>query len=201
MRIIRIFILVSFFLLMIAIPVLAAGNTLLGDTSGTYVGGFDILSSQVFGNPGFLIGGFTGKYLNDSLLFGAEGYLLINPIKAPRAIAQPYVNKRLNLGFFYTGAKVEYNLSPGNIVHFSGDLLAVLGFIKYVGKDYDFSVGLASLCYVIEPGVNVMVNVNDSIQAGVGVSYRWVSGLNIAGLTNQDLSGVSMKLVIRFNEF
>jgi len=200
MRIFKIIMLTLLFLLMAAIPVLAAKDSLAGKTSeDVSVWGVDLRSTQIYGNQGLLLGGFDGWKINDSLLIGTEGYILLNPIQAPNAV-QNYT-LLYNIGLAYGGLKCEYNLNPGKSIHFSGDLLAGVGYVKYVASDYNFSAGSGGICFVVEPGVNAMLKFTDSTQVGLGISYRLVSGLKINGLTDSDLTGVSVNLIIRYLEF
>jgi hypothetical protein len=188
-------------LLLAAVPVLAKDQTLLGDVNdSTSIWGIDLKSSSVTGQPGLWLGGYSGKIMNDGALYvGSEGYVLLTPIDSPAGAPTPPVNS--HIGLFYCGLTCEYNLNPSGLIHISGSVLGGLLYVKYVGEDYNLLEGSAALCFVVEPGVNVMMNVTDSLKAGVGVSYRWVSGLDIQGLTNADLSGLSVNLIFKFVEF
>jgi hypothetical protein len=201
MRICKILFLAMLLLWLTAIPVWAADETLIGN-SGDYTGiwGIDLKSSPVNGRPGLWLGGFSGRIINNGSLFiGSEGYILLTQLSAPAGA--PDIGVPCNIGLFYCGLTCEYTLNPSKLIHVSGSVLAGLGYVKYIGADYNIKDGLAALCFVAEPGVNVMMNVTDSFKAGLGASYRWVSGLNIQGLTNDDLKGVSINLIFKFVEF
>jgi hypothetical protein len=201
MRIFKILILGLSVLLLAAIPALAEEQTLIGNSAeSTSVWGIDLKSSPVMGQPGLWFGGYNGRIINNGSLFiGSEGYILLTPIDAPATA--PTLTVDSHVGLFYCGLNCEYNLNPSKLIHISGSISGGVLYVKYVGVDYNFADGLASLCFVVEPGVNVMMNVTDSFKAGVGVSYRSVSGLNIQGLTDDDLKGVSINLIFKFVEF
>lgn len=201
MRIFKTLVLTLLLVLVVAIPVLASEETLIGNSAeNTSIWGVDLKSSPVNGRSGLWLGGYSGQIMNDGTLFiGSEGYVLLNPLSAPAGA--PNDIGPTNIGLFYCGLTCEYNLNPNKLIHLSGSVLAGLCYVKYVGTDYSIEKGLAALCYVVEPGVNVMMNVTDFFKAGVGVSYRWVSGLDIQGLTNSDLSDVSVNLIFKFVEF
>lgn len=201
MRIFKILIVALSVLLLAAIPALAEEQTLFGNsTEGIGVWGIDLKSSQVIGQSGLWFGGYSGRIMNDGeLTIGSEGYILLTPFDAP-ATAPPLPGDS-RVGMFYCGLTCEYNLSPDKLIHLSGNILGGLLYVKYFGDNYSFTEGLGALGFVVEPGMNVMMNVNDSLKAGVGVSYRWVTGLNIQGLTDEDLKGVSINLIFKFVEF
>lgn len=199
MRIIKIIVLALLFLLTAAIPVLAKDSIIGNPMENVSVWGVDLRGTQIYGSPALLLGGFSGWQINDSLLIGTEGYIILNPIQAP-SVVQNY-SSTYNIGLFYGGLKCEYNTNPSKLLHFNGDILVGAGWVKYIAPDYNFMSGSGAICLVIEPGVNAMLKVTGSTEAGLGVSYRWVSGLNINGLTDNDLTGVSVNLIFRFVEF
>jgi hypothetical protein len=201
MRIFKIWVLVLFCLLMAAIPSLAADETLLGNsTDSTSIWGIDLKSTPVNGQSGLFLGGYNGRVMNDgTLIIGSEGYILLTPLSAPSGA--PNIGVDCNIGLYYCGLTCEYIMRPSKLIQVSGSVLAGLCYVKYIGAGYNMENGLSALCCVVEPGVNVMMNVSDSLKAGLGVSYRWVTGLNMQGLTNDDLKGVSINFIFRFVEF
>lgn len=207
MRMFRILTLAISLLLLAAVPVLAKEQTLLGDTNGgTSVWGVELKSAPSYGsNPGLWLGGYNGKIINDgSLYVGSAGYLLVTPMDAP-AGAPAMTGFDQNVCLFYFGLTGEYTLNPSSLIHVSGSMLVGFCYAKYIGiapgNVYNFNDGIAGLFFMAEPGVNVMMNVTESFKAGVGVSYRFVSGPNFQGMTNGDLSAFSMNLILRFVEF
>lgn len=196
MRIIKALVLVLLLLFTLAIPVLADDDSLLGDySSSPGYWEFGIRNSVIHNNPGIMIGGSSGHYINDSFAFGTEGYILFSQIQAPA----PYTNK--NIQFFYAGLTGEYTIiKPAKFMSISGLVSAGLGYVKYFSfLDGDFT-GKDGMCLVVEPGVNVMMNITDKCQAGVGVSYRLTSGITAPGLTDDDFKSISVNINFRFKE-
>ena len=62
----------------------------------------------------------------------------------------------------------------------------------YINKD---------VFYVFEPGVDVMVNLHKNIRIGVGISYRYVKGLDSELLKENDFSGVTTQALIKLGSF
>lgn len=206
MRTVKILMLAMSLLLLAAVPVLAKEQTLFGSTSeSTSVWGVELKSAPSYGsNPGLWLGGYSGKIMNEgSLYVGSAGYLLLNSPPGPSTLAAPDLVP-CNVMLFYCGLTGEYTFNPGSLIHVSGSVLAGLFYSKYFSSDtgnYNFDEGIAGLSFVVEPGVNVMMNVTDSFKAGVGVSYRWVSGPDFKGMSNGDFTALSFNLILRFVEF
>ena len=55
--------------------------------------------------------------------------------------------------------------------------------------------------FVLEPGVNCILNINKSFRWGAGVTYRYVNGLAYENISNSDLSGVSFQILLKFGDF
>ena len=207
MKILKILCLTVSLLLLAAIPVMAGEQTLFGNSNDSVsVWGIELKGAPSYGgNPGLWLGGYSGKIMNDgSLYLGSAGYLLVTPTVAPTG-APPITGFDTNICLFYFGLNGEYVLNPSSLIHVSGSMLVGLCYAKYLGiapgNVYNIDDGISGLFLMAEPGVNVMMNVTESFKAGVGVSYRFVSGPDLEGLANGDLSALSVNLILRFVEF
>lgn len=93
----------------------------------------------------------------------------------------------------YGGLALEYIGWANNLVHVSGGLFVGGGQLRMNrssdGDDKD--IGL----FVVEPGVNVMVNVTPRSELGLGVGYRYADAGS--GVGDDDLSGVVGTLFLR----
>jgi hypothetical protein len=49
--------------------------------------------------------------------------------------------------------------------------------------------------------VNLMLNVSKNFRIGLGGSYRFVNGVDLVGLDNDDISGPSASLTFKFGKF
>jgi len=144
---------------------------------------------------GTLIGFYYGPVINRTLLIGACGGL---------NLGHPKVN------YGYLGGIGQYIFNPDGVVHFSSQLILAFGSTK----DYEnpktspmdnfWNISGTSFM-MLEPGVNLEVNISKSLVLVTGVSYRHVSGLNEASqeislthLTNEALSGVNFNIGLKF---
>jgi hypothetical protein len=55
--------------------------------------------------------------------------------------------------------------------------------------------------FVAEPALGVELNAASFMRLGVGASYRWVAGVELGGLRDQDLSGPTGELSVRLGRF
>jgi hypothetical protein len=66
---------------------------------------------------------------------------------------------------------------------------------NHSSRDYD-------AFFVVEPSVNLELNLTTWMRLGVGAGYRYVSGVNdLRGITNGDLRGASGSLTLKFGAF
>ena len=52
-----------------------------------------------------------------------------------------------------------------------------------------------------EPGALIEVNITNFFHIGLGVSYRFIDGLNMENLSSEDLTDWSANLVFKFGSF
>jgi len=55
--------------------------------------------------------------------------------------------------------------------------------------------------FVLEPGVNIELNMTKIFRLDLGVSYRFISGTDLQRLSNNDLSDFSFNLCLKFGKF
>ncbi len=198
MRVIKI-ICITLLLLLFTIPVMAADETLFsGNLESSRISGPDLKFSQVLGNNAIFIGGYGGKIINRTNFFGSGGYILASQIETPDQSGL----ETLYVFFAYYGFVYEYIFKPSKLLHFTANVLIGPGYVKYVPNNLNFNVSnKGSYCLVAEPGATATINITEQFRAGLGVSYRMVSGVSAGSLTNSDLSGISVNLFFKFGEY
>jgi hypothetical protein len=151
--------------------------------------------NSIQGDIGTLIGFYCGPMINRTLLLGACGGVNLG-------------HPKVNYGYF--GGIAQYVFKPEEIVHFSSQLLIAFG----TTKDYEnpksgpldnfWNISGASFL-LMEPGVNLELNISDRLVLVTGLSYRYVSGLNetsedisLTHVTNEALSGVNFNIGLKF---
>lgn len=160
----------------------------------TRIGGFlgpIVKFSEINEQFATLVGGRAGLIVNRALAIGIEGYGTVNDIEVetPR-------NRLLDFG--YGGLSLEYVNRSRKIVHLSMHALIGGGGLHYRPGFYDDWI---DAIFVFEPGADLMLNVTRRFRLGLGGSYRFVSGVDLDGLSNDDISGPSASLVFKFGRF
>ncbi len=155
----------------------------------------EVKINSIQGSIGTLIGMYGGAIINRTFLIGISGGL---------NLGHPTVN------YGYFGGIVQYIPKPAKLIHYSGQILIGGGSTK----DYEnpksglfdnfWNISGANF-FLMEPGINLEMNINTRITFVIGLSYRYVSGLDedtenvqITHLTNKEMSGVNFSIGLKF---
>jgi len=173
----------------------------MGDLRFSGFGGPSLRGTQIAGEPGMLVGGYGGVMLNQTFIFGGGGYGLVNNIKAADAVqaANPTRTQYIRMG--YGGFYMEYVHNPMELVHFSASTLIGGGGAMYSHDYKDVDEDNGNPFFVVEPAIHAELNMTDFLRTNVGLSYRWVNGLELDHLSNKDLSQVTLSLNFKFGWF
>ena len=173
-----------------------------GNVSHGGYGGLIFGITSVNGQPAFMRGRRGAWILNFSdehaLNLGLGSYRTrndFNPVEwTIDEVSEP--DMRTN----YSGFEIEYVNRSYQLVHFSVGSLIGSGNVRYDDRDID--VGRTRDSYfVLQPGVDLNINITNWFRISAGLSYRYASSVNLAGTSNEDLSGVSGILGLRFGGF
>ncbi len=166
-------------------------------------GGPVVKFSPVKGSLSTYVGGYGGLLVNSTLFIGIGGYGLANNIAADATIAPGQ-----SLGIGYGGLVLEYIANSNQLLHYGVQMLVGYGGATYYYRGLDFNGRTVRLLtsqadgfFVVEPGVYAEVNIARWFRIGAGASYRYANGVELNGLTNSDISGVSANLTFKFGKF
>jgi len=196
-------ILLMFVLLLSSIPLFAQSEgdaekteSLFGSETdvGFAISPLDLKITGIQGKIGTYVGLYGGVLLNRSLLIGLAGYM---------NVGHPDVNSG------YLGLFTQYTYKPENLFHASGQILVGIG----TTKDYqaeksslfdNFGNIFGARFFVIEPGINVELNLSSKTRLVTGLSYRLVLGLDensehvaLTELTSKDMRGLSFNIGVK----
>ncbi len=207
---------VMLFVMLLQVYCFPQGETLIHGKieSGGY-GAVSVKFSNVNNKFATFIGGYGGWLINHTFLVGAGGYGLVNTIRPPSgSLAVPLVNiaipvyyplEKSRIQFGYGGLYLEYIDNPQSLVHFTFSTLIGAGAVTYTnynsGLIYYSDNGVSSVVFVLEPSLNAELNVASFFRINAGIGYRFISGVDIAGLTNSDLSSIEATLSFKFGKF
>jgi hypothetical protein len=155
----------------------------------------EVKINSIQGQTGTLIGFYGGALFNRTLLLGISGGV---------NLSHPTVN------YGYFGGVAQVITYPANMMHFSGQVLIAYGSTK----DYeDPKEGLLDNFWnisgenfvIVEPGLNIEVNLSARVTFVAGASYRIVTGIDqnnenlyVTHVTNEDMSGINFNIGLKF---
>jgi len=142
-----------------------------------------------------LIGGRGAISFYDIFSIGGGGYGLVNEIPVPYS-QSPYEQY---LSFGYGGVIFEFLIASHKVVHLSLHSLIGGGSLYY--HDYYWRTWGDDLFFVLEPGLDLELNVSRCFRIGMGGTYRFVNGVSVPEFTDHDMSGFSGAITFKFGRF
>ena len=191
-------------------------QTLFGEgrISGAF-GGFDMKVSPVRDNLNLLLGGQGGVIFNRHLYLGVAGYGMstrerFDGLDSRLPETAPNRDIRIDMtGFGYGGLLFGYTIAPNNLVHI--DIPVVIGAggvdlsddnITLSDDDFTLKPSIeSSAFFVAEPGFNIELNMARFFRLGIGGGYRYIYGTDLENLTDNDLSGWTANVSLKFGKF
>lgn len=182
-------------------------------SKGSKVRGFgalDIKYSEINGNDNMLVGAKGGVIINSHLILGIGGYGLSSINKFDGI--DPAQDLYLYGG--YGGLLVGYTIAPKEVIHLSFPILIAVGGFEVSDRNYFNEIRNQgqieldhriehSTALVIEPGLEMEINVTKFFRIGLGGSYRVVRGVTLDknNITDDDLSNWSTHATLKFGKF
>lgn len=163
--------------------------------------------TQINGQNALLIGGELTAVINHSFNIGLKGYGMVTENKSTQL---GEFGEQLYLGLGYGGITLEPVLFYNSAVHVSFPvLIGGGGIVEYQKNDYydhhhhNNYYGSYDYDYffVVEPGVNLELNLLEFMRVSTGVSYRVTSDIKLAGLAENNLNGFNFDLSLKFGWF
>ncbi len=164
-------------------PVVSFGKA--GSTLGTYVGGKG------------------GLIINRHYVIGGSGFGLAWPNKREEITGDPYTGDRPIVGMGYGGGMLEYIFSPSTLVNATAGLVIGGGGI---GVSDTVNSGNSNetrndTFFIIEPDINLSLNVTWFFRLSFGISYRYVNGIDTYEFKDSDFSGFNARITLSFGVF
>lgn len=100
----------------------------------------------------------------------------------------------------YGGLELEYLNRSHRLVHYGAQTTIGGGEVRYRNRNRAPDRTSDSY-FVLQPGVNVHLNVTQWFRMSGGLFYRYAGGVSLEGTSNSDLSGVSAAIALRFGKF
>ena len=178
-------------------------QTLFGDfrvySSGGY-GGPGVRLSAIDGQFATFFGGYGAWFINRKFSIGGGGFGLVSNLPVPeRNRVDPDLNLHYDMG--YGGFMFGYTIACDRLLHLYTDVLVGGGSIEQDFEGEDDFITTESEFFVFEPGAHLEINILPFMRATGGITYRLVSGSDTRGITDSDLSSMSLALSLKFGYF
>ena len=103
----------------------------------------------------------------------------------------------------YGGFVTEYTNRSYRLLHVTATTLIGAGGLTLRERqmhevDHDRD---ANAFFVIEPGVNLELNITSFLRIAAGVNYRLTSGIDLADYRDSEFSGLNANVIIKFGSF
>ncbi len=142
------------------------------------------------GNWELFIGGRFGWFISDRLSLGTGGYGLVTTVETAYTDSVP--DAQLELG--YGGLEMEYYHRPAGPVSYSLSLLLGGGEARYSADESQPN----DTFFLWEPGFHLGRLVSDNMRLTAGVLYRRAFGLDLSGFDDDDFTGFTADIALRF---
>ncbi|KXK54786.1 MAG: hypothetical protein IPM61_00660 [Chlorobi bacterium] len=192
-------------LLLSAVPAFSQPQTLFsGDIEQGVFAAPTGKFTQIAGDWGMMIGG-RGEWLADHQFgIGVGGYALV-----PAQIYSSFLieGKALTLRMTYLGLFLEYFFRPNDVLHVTVETMLGGGGLYYTITEGDQDKtprpdNFGSEVYsVVEPGVNLELNLAPYLRFVVGASYRLAFNIDYQDLEEKDVNGLSANMGFRLGLF
>ncbi|MFC2096552.1 hypothetical protein ACFLQ3_02505 [Bacteroidota bacterium] len=185
-------------------------NTIFNKENLKVTGGYiapELKIGNVHEDMSMFLGGKIGMTFNDKFTLGLAGYGLVNNSNFNIPDINPFSSAvtPVRIGIGYGGLALEYTLFSNKKVHFSIPVVVGVGGVSIYEDEeeyyYDWNELENSAAFVVEPGVNVELNLFKFFRVDLGASYRLVSQTDLQYLTDEDLSDFTINATFKFGFF
>jgi hypothetical protein len=153
----------------------------------------------------FFMGAELTAVINHSFNIGLQGYGLVTANQTDRTTE---FGDPLYLAIGYGGLLLEPVAYYGSVVHLSFPVLLGGGGIAEYSKNYYgyyappyYYEETYDYFFVVEPGINVELNVLKFMRISTGASYRVTSDINLIGMKDHNLNGLNFDFSLKFGWF
>lgn len=174
-------------------------------------GGYGAISNKftsINGEYANMVEMYGGWYINQRFLLGLSGSATTNNLPVPSEFSA-LPGEDLSYEYVQFGLATEYVIGSNRTFHLVFHLVTGAGltvqydrynFRETNHRSYNMPLD-ENFFFVAEPGVQLEMNVFKWMRFSPGYSYRSVYGSDAAGLSDNDLSGSSYNLTLKFGKF
>lgn len=174
-------------------------------------GAFTNRFTTINGSYANLTGVYGGVFVNHKVLIGFGALASTNYIPVPEEFSIA-PGTRMSYEFGQVGMFNEYALWSNRAIHFNFNLFTGAGFTVqyerparwYDDYNYDprpYGDNDENWFFVIEPGVQLEVNLFKWMRVSPGITWRKAYGSYSAGLSDSALSSTTYSMTVKFGKF
>ncbi|MDR9363963.1 MAG: hypothetical protein RI575_01390 [Balneolaceae bacterium] len=172
-------------------------ETLLnGDIDHGGYGGLISNFSEINNSFGVTIGGYGAWLIDHTVAIGGGGLGLTNDIKFDET---PEGDRYISFG--YGGLYFGYLHNSQDMLHLTVETFIGSGEVNLRYNSDNEDLFDDDRVFVIDPTINVELNLTNFMRVTIGVGYRFVNGVNLEILDDKDLSSPTFRSTIRFGSF
>ncbi len=172
-------------------------------------GGPRVGFSQFDGKDIWLVGGRGGAIFNHVFSIGGAGYGIVNSPYFSSITFKDSTYNDVYLEGGYGGLQLEYILKPYKVVHISFPLLIGAGGLQFTDERYintqDYNLNNHIICnkafFVIEPGLEIELNVIRFMRLAIGLSYRYAHGVELPDVSSNAFNTLTGSVSLKFGSF
>ena len=184
------------------------GNTDHKITHGGYAA-FSMGYTQINGQDAYTLGGRAAWIIDHNLALGIAGKGLVNSIYLSGYWDQINPGQGYYLVGGYGGFFIEPIIATNFPIHVSFPILiggGGLALNEYTWHDYqwdnnDYNPYDYDAYFVVEPGVDIELNLVKFFRLAFGVSYRFTSNLTMNYVPKDMMNGINASITLKFGKF
>ena len=165
-------------------------------------GALDIKLTDIASKQAMVVGAYGGVIVNKQVMLGLGGYGFTSSINVTREGGE-----EVSLEGGYGGMMLGFIIAPREIVHVTVPLFLGAGSFHTLNEQIDFNnfpreIILESSSFaVIEPGLQLELNISKNVRLNLGASYRLIQGSNLRGIKDADLSNWAGNVTVKIGRF
>ena len=173
--------------------------------------GADIKITDFKKQRAMLVGGYGGVLVNRRYLLGVGGYgIATNPEfngVLPPGFSIDNTPRKLTMNGGYAGMVLGGIILSRELVHLAIPILIGAGEFQITDEDFfqnhsdtDYVVERSTFL-AVEPGAQLEFNITSSLRIAAGATYRYVYGLELINLTDEDMTEWTGTVSLRIGRF
>ena len=186
-------------------------QTLFGTEKFTFggYGGPQVAYSSFDGRDIWLVGGKGGVIINHCFVIGGAGYGITNPLRYENLEFEGDIYSKAYINGGYGGFLMEGIFWPKKLVHVSVPVLIGAGGLMFTDQLYpegndqnmDDHIITYSSFFVLEPGLEVELNVVKFMRLTAGVSYRYAPNVDLPSVSSNAFNSLKASVSLKFGHF